>query len=203
MKKNNLSNKIDITMNLVHGNRICIVDSFYKTIECDGLISKRKDITLFVHVADCLPILFFDPSKEVIAVAHGGREGTFRNIVGEMINSFQDNFDSITLKQPLTLALDTLLETYNEKKQLDNYQYLDNLIYQILILAVTMSSDRLNMEDKLSEVIDVLGSTTIKDEFYLNLLEGAIESLGSSKLREQKQELLYPKKTRKSSKINY
>ena len=94
LEKNNLSDKLDITMNLIHGNKVCIVDDSYRVTECDGLITQRKDVVLFVHVADCLPILFFDPMKEVIAAAHGGREGTFKNIVAEMIHIFKKEFHS-------------------------------------------------------------------------------------------------------------
>ena len=107
---------------------------------------------------------------------------------------FQDNFDSITLKQPLSLALDELLDEYDEKKKIDGYPYLDNLIYKILMLSVTMSGNRLNMEDKLLDVIKRIDSTG--NEFYTKLLEGAIDNLGSSELRKQKDDILKPKKNK-------
>lgn len=114
---------------------------------------------------------------------------------------FQDNFDSITLKQPLTLALDELLAEYEEKKKIEEYPYLDNIIYRILILSVTVSSNRLNMEDKLVEVIGKIKTTS--NDFYTKVLESAIDNLGSSELRKQKDELLRPKRVRKTEKHPY
>ena len=108
---------------------------------------------------------------------------------------FQDNFDSITLKKPLSLALEQLLNEYEEKSKMPEYPYLDNIIYQILILAITVSSNRLNMEDKLIEVIDKIKITG--NDFYTKLLEIAIDNLGSRELRKQKNDMLKPHKVRK------
>ncbi len=47
-----------------------------------------------VMVADCSPILFYDDIKKVIAVAHAGRQGAFKNIVANVIQSFINNFGS-------------------------------------------------------------------------------------------------------------
>lgn len=114
---------------------------------------------------------------------------------------FQDNFDSITLKKPLSLALDELLNLYEEKKGNNEYPYIDNIIYKILILSITISSSRLNMEDKLVEVIGKI--TTSGNDFYTKLLEIAIENLGSKVLRQQKDEILNPKKIRKTDSNPY
>ncbi|MBL7897561.1 MAG: hypothetical protein JNJ99_03415, partial [Crocinitomicaceae bacterium] len=109
---------------------------------------------------------------------------------------FQDNFDSITLRKPLSMALDELLELYEERKKIEGYPYLDNIIYQILILSITVSSNRLNMEDKLIEVMGKIKTTG--NEFYTKLLEASIDNLGSKELRKQKDEILSPKRVRKT-----
>ncbi len=109
---------------------------------------------------------------------------------------FQDNFDSMTLKKPLSLALDELLVEYDKKKSIKDYPYLDSIIYRILILSVTVSSNRLNMEDKLVEVIGKIKATG--NEFYNKLLESAIDNLGSRELRKQKDDILKPVRVRKT-----
>lgn len=114
---------------------------------------------------------------------------------------FLDNFDSMTLRKPLSMALDELLELYDEKKNIPDYPYLDNIIYQILILSITVSSSRLNMEDKLTEVIGKIKTTG--NDFYTKLLEASIENLGSKELRKQKDEILNPKRVRKTDNHNY
>lgn len=107
---------------------------------------------------------------------------------------FQDNFDSITLKNPLSLALDELLLEYESKKDIPHYPYLDNIVYRILILSLTVSSNRLNMENKLLEVIGIVKTTG--NEFYTKLLEVSIDNLGSRELRKQKDLILKPKRVR-------
>jgi len=49
-----------------------------------------------VMVADCSPILFYDKKLQVIAVAHAGRQGAFKNIVKNTIDNFITNYDSQT-----------------------------------------------------------------------------------------------------------
>jgi polyphenol oxidase len=36
------------------------------------LITSEKDLVLSVLVADCVPIIFYDEIKNIIAVAHAG-----------------------------------------------------------------------------------------------------------------------------------
>jgi polyphenol oxidase len=80
--KMDYENKDLVYMNQVHGNNVVIVDiNSPKLIDnCDGIITKEKNLPLMVMVADCIPILFFDEIQGVIAVAHAGRNSTFLKI---------------------------------------------------------------------------------------------------------------------------
>jgi len=71
-----------IYMNQVHGNNVEIVDKNSPRLidNCDGIITKEKDLTLMVMVADCIPILFMDKKEGVIAAVHAGRNSTFQKI---------------------------------------------------------------------------------------------------------------------------
>ena len=58
----------------------------------DGLVYQKNENTpiyLSVHVGDCAALLFFDPVKEVIGVAHSGWKGTAGHIASEMVKKFQ------------------------------------------------------------------------------------------------------------------
>jgi YfiH family protein len=44
----------------------------------DSMVTDVPGICLIVLVADCVPMVFFDPSKKVIGVAHAGWKGTLR-----------------------------------------------------------------------------------------------------------------------------
>jgi YfiH family protein len=71
-----------IYMDQTHGDNIQIVkdSAINKIPDCDAIITKQRNIPIMVMVADCIPILFYDPVKKIIAVAHAGRAGTFKSI---------------------------------------------------------------------------------------------------------------------------
>ena len=48
--------------------------------DVDGLITDLKGVTLVTHFADCVPLLFYDPKREVIAASHAGWRGTVQEI---------------------------------------------------------------------------------------------------------------------------
>ncbi|WP_321471278.1 peptidoglycan editing factor PgeF [Halarcobacter sp.] len=81
-KKFNFDIKNLISMNQVHGACVTVVgkDSPRVIDECDAIITKDKDLTLMVMVADCIPILMFDKFKGVVGAVHAGRNSTFQNI---------------------------------------------------------------------------------------------------------------------------
>ena len=46
----------------------------------DGLITNEKNLLLCTVEADCVPVYFYDPVKEVIAMVHSGWKGTVKKI---------------------------------------------------------------------------------------------------------------------------
>lgn len=86
-----------IHMKQIHSNDVHLVDehdNFHMPYSCDALITNLKDTPLMVMVADCSPILFYDITQKVVAVAHAGREGTFKNIVKNVVESMACAFES-------------------------------------------------------------------------------------------------------------
>jgi len=79
-------------MNQIHGNDVQIVSKDTNLYECDAIVTNLKNTPLMVMVADCIPIIFYDETSSVIAVAHAGRNGTFLNISSNVINSMCENF---------------------------------------------------------------------------------------------------------------
>jgi YfiH family protein len=68
-----------------------------KTIDgADALVSNVPNICLVVLIADCVPVLFYDPVKNVAGVAHAGWRGTLRQIVKNTIGVFQEGFGSLS-----------------------------------------------------------------------------------------------------------
>lgn len=56
----------------------------------DGLITKEKGVALTVFSADCVPLIFYDPIKQVVAAAHSGWRGTVADIAGKMIDKMKE-----------------------------------------------------------------------------------------------------------------
>ena len=60
----------------------------------DALYTSLPNLCLGITTADCVPLLFFDPVKQVIAVAHAGWRGTCGRIGEKTIHALTVNYQS-------------------------------------------------------------------------------------------------------------
>jgi YfiH family protein len=58
----------------------------------DALITQERGVTLALSFADCVPIVFHDPVRHIIGIAHGGWRGTARGIVLTTIAEMHEQF---------------------------------------------------------------------------------------------------------------
>ncbi|MCK9409592.1 MAG: peptidoglycan editing factor PgeF [Bacteriovoracaceae bacterium] len=59
---------------------------------CDALVTDKKGLFLAISVADCAPVMLYDPRKSVIAGIHAGWRGTAKRIVEKSIqHMIRDN----------------------------------------------------------------------------------------------------------------
>lgn len=87
----------------VHENRIYEVTSVDKgkgvysykegIPATDGLYTKESGIMLALLYADCVPLYFMAPSHHLIGVAHAGWKGTVKDIAGEMVRAWGEEYD--------------------------------------------------------------------------------------------------------------
>ena len=76
----------------IHSNKIHFIKKISKKkLVGDGLITKSKGLMIGVLTADCAPIIFFDPNKNIIGIAHAGWKGAYKKIALEMIKKFKKN----------------------------------------------------------------------------------------------------------------
>lgn len=61
-------------------------------VECDALITNTSSIAIGILIADCVPLLFYDPVNHAIGTAHAGWRGTVANIALKTILSMQKHF---------------------------------------------------------------------------------------------------------------
>lgn len=64
-----------------HSNTVLRVDVPGKYSECDALITNVKHVAVVVTIADCVPILLFDPINKVVGAVHAGWKGTIGLII--------------------------------------------------------------------------------------------------------------------------
>ncbi len=83
-----------IYMEQTHSANIAVIDdaAINKIDNCDALITDQKNIPLMVMIADCIPLLLFDPVQRVIAAVHAGRNGTFAQIGPKTVATMQERF---------------------------------------------------------------------------------------------------------------
>lgn len=71
-----------LTIRQVHGTTaILVTQPWDKPPQADAMLTKRRDVTLAVQTADCVPILFMDTENEVIGAIHAGWKGALAGIV--------------------------------------------------------------------------------------------------------------------------
>lgn len=61
-------------------------------LDIDALVTNKTGICICVQTADCVPILLFDPARNVIAVVHAGWRGTVAKIVSETVALIKNNY---------------------------------------------------------------------------------------------------------------
>lgn len=84
-----------ITAEQTHSANVAIVTQKNLTLkETDGLITNKPGICLLVLVADCVPLVFYDPENQVIGVAHAGWRGTAAKIAEKMVKTLSEKFHS-------------------------------------------------------------------------------------------------------------
>lgn len=74
-------------MKQVHGAACSRVESPYTEtlLSIDGQYTSMQNNVLVVKTADCVPVLYVDPKRSVIAASHQGWKGSYHNMAKHMI----------------------------------------------------------------------------------------------------------------------
>ena len=103
-----------------HGTEIRIIDQAFFQLSADeklqflsgvdALITQLPGLCIGISTADCVPLIFFDSQKKVIAVAHAGWRGTCGRIaektVLKMIEKFGCNAANIVVLVGPSISVD-------------------------------------------------------------------------------------------------
>ncbi len=58
----------------------------------DGLCTDEKGLALAVYAADCVPLYFYDPKREAIAVSHAGWRGTVNGMAKKTVEKMVEEY---------------------------------------------------------------------------------------------------------------
>lgn len=97
LKQLNIQNSQVVSAGLVHGSQVEIVNNNHAgqlIKNTDGLISNAKDIALAVTVADCLPIILYDPEHHAVGLLHAGWRGLAAGIIENALTKMADHFNT-------------------------------------------------------------------------------------------------------------
>lgn len=61
-------------------------------VQADAILTDSKDVSLFMQFADCVPILIYDPTKNVVGTIHAGWQGTVKRIVQHAIQEMKSKY---------------------------------------------------------------------------------------------------------------
>ncbi len=63
--------------------------------DTDGLITREPDVAIGIIVADCVPILLYDPAQHAAGVLHAGWRGTVDQIARNGVEAMQLHFGTL------------------------------------------------------------------------------------------------------------
>lgn len=72
----------------IHGNTLTELSEEAIAEETDALFTNKQHLLLLIQVADCAPILIFDPKNRCIAAVHAGWRSAVANILPKTIAHF-------------------------------------------------------------------------------------------------------------------
>ena len=90
-KKLNCEKKQIITLNQNHSNKVVCFNNQEEVkakMIGDAIVTKLRNIGIAVLTADCIPILFCDPKKKIIACVHAGWKGAINGVIENTIDKF-------------------------------------------------------------------------------------------------------------------
>ncbi len=79
----------------VHGDGVLVVTAPGPVDGFDALVTNQSGILLGVSVADCTPVLIFDPRNKAVAAVHAGWRGTAAGIVGKTLQVMAEHFGTV------------------------------------------------------------------------------------------------------------
>ena len=83
---------------LIHGTDVIFADAprslDQPTQKADIIFTDNPEVSLFMRFADCVPLLFHDPKKNVIGISHAGWMGTVKGVAEVSVQAMEERYGS-------------------------------------------------------------------------------------------------------------
>lgn len=100
LKQLNINPENCAVMSIFDDNQITLIEAGTKIgigkdnrIPADALVTAQKNIFLFLLIADCLPVILYEPKFGILALAHCGWKSTNERLLGKLIDFLKEEFD--------------------------------------------------------------------------------------------------------------
>lgn len=102
LEKQGISLKDCVIMQVEHEDKVIFANSSHTVkntsseavVVGEALITQEKNVILFLLTADCLPVSFYDPVQNVIALAHLGWKPTNLQLVKKVVKTLSEKYNS-------------------------------------------------------------------------------------------------------------
>jgi YfiH family protein len=75
-----------------HTGTVHVLESDLKPVVADAVVTGRRGILIGVLVADCVPVLVYEPVRNIAAAVHAGWRGTAQQILKNTITVMREKF---------------------------------------------------------------------------------------------------------------
>ncbi len=169
-KRLNLKNN-NCVLNQIHSNQIVFGSKTQEKerVEADGIVCDKRNQNLWIYTADCMPILFADKTKRLVAAVHCGRKGLENKIIRNLIKIFYSKGCS---KEDILVAIGPSISKKNYL--LDNKTFQDfhkkNALKESISFSDSMDIS-LNSKDSVKLDKSDLIPLNLKKHAYIELLK--------------------------------
>jgi len=96
----------------IHSDKILSASGTWFEHQADASVTDDPELFLVVSVADCMPVLFHDPVKNVVGAAHCGWRGTVQEIAAKTVQKMQDDYGSSVKDIQVAMGMGIRQESY-------------------------------------------------------------------------------------------
>ncbi len=78
----------------IHSDKVLTASGCWFEEHADASVTDNPELFLVISVADCMPVLFHDPVKQVVGAAHCGWRGTVERIAAKTVAKMEADYGS-------------------------------------------------------------------------------------------------------------